>query len=187
MTVDIDMYASAEGRMSKTLSAFEDELKKIRSGRASTGLVDHIHVDYYGSQLPINQVANVTTEDARTILVTPWEKSMLAVIEKAILSSDIGLNPIASASNLRLPIPSMTEETRKEIVKLVKNTAENSRVSIRNIRREINNDLRQKLKNKEITEDDQKNSEDKIQSMTDSFVKKIDDLLSKKEEEILSI
>ena len=182
-----DIYSTANTRMQKTISAFEDDLKKIRSGRASTGLVDHIQVDYYGSQLSLNQVANVTTEDSRTILITPWEKTMLSVMEKAILASGIGLNPIASSDNLRLPVPSMTEETRRDIVKLVKSSAENSRISIRNTRRDVNNDVRQKCKSKELTEDDQKAVEDRVQTLTDSFIKKIDTMTIKKEDEILAI
>jgi len=182
-----EIQEDSKVRMGKTLASFEGELKRIRSGRASTGLVDHIEVDYYGSSVPITQVANVTTEDARTILVTPWEKTMLEVIEKAILASGIGLNPIASADKLRLPIPSMTEETRREIVKLVKNTAENARVAIRISRRDVNNDVKELLKEKEITEDDLKSSEQIIQKQTDSFIEKIDALTASKEEEILSI
>ncbi|MDH3693647.1 MAG: ribosome recycling factor [Gammaproteobacteria bacterium] len=182
-----DIQKDAKTRMSKTIESVRTEMGKLRTGRASPTLLDHVTVEYYGTQTPINQVATVSVEDARTLSVAPWEKKMIPVLEKAILESNLGLNPATSSDTIRIPLPALTEERRKEMTKLAKGEGENGKVAIRNIRRDANHHLHDLLKEKEITEDDEKKAQDKIQTLTDSFIKKIDDLVSEKEAEVMEV
>lgn len=174
-------------RMDKAIEAFKNELSKMRSGRAHPSLLDHVMVDYYGNQTPVNQVANITVEDPRTLGITPWEKSMVPLIEKAILKSDLGLNPATSGNIIRVPLPAMTEARRKEMIKLVRQEAEHARVSIRNARRDANTRVKDLLKAKELTEDDERRSEDRIQKLTDKFIAEIDTIVEKKEKDLMEI
>ncbi len=182
-----DIEADARQRMSKSLSALKTELAKIRTGRAHTSLLDHLTVEYYGSQVPFNQVANVSVEDARTLSITPWEKSMVSKLEKAILNSDLGLNPNTAGTVIRVPVPPLTEERRKELVRVVRHEAENGRVAIRNIRRDANHDFKDLLKEKEISEDEDRRAQERIQKLTDEFIAKMDGLLAEKEKELMEI
>lgn len=182
-----DIKTDAEARMGKSIESLRQELSKIRTGRAHPSLLDHIQVEYYGNMVPINQAANVTTEDARTLVVTPWEKPMVSVIEKAILSSDLGLNPATVGTVIRVPLPALTEERRRELTKVVHNEGENAKVAIRNIRRDSNSKLKDLQKAKEISEDDERRGETEIQGITDRFVGKVDDLIKEKEQELLSL
>lgn len=182
-----DVKKSAEQRMQKTLETFKTDLTKVRTGRAHTGLLDHITVDYYGSPTPINQVGNVTLIDARTIGVQAWEKGMAAKIEKAIRDSDLGLNPASNGDLIRVPIPMLTEERRRDLTKIVKGEAENARVAVRNVRRDSNNDLKNLLKDKAITEDEERRAQEDIQKLTDKFVAEIDKALAEKEKELMEI
>ena len=177
----------AEGRMNKTLISLEAAFAKIRTGRAHPSLLDNIMVDYYGVATPINQVANITVEEGRTLLVAPWEKPMIPLVEKAILKSDLGLNPSTSSDNLRLPMPPLTEENRRDLTKIARSEAENARVAIRNIRRDANNDLKEFLKEKEITEDEERYGQDLIQHLTNDKVKHIDSALEAKEADLMEI
>ena len=177
----------AEKRMKKTIDALHSELAKIRTGRAHPSLLDHVMVDYYGTDTPINQVANVNVEDSRTLLVTPWEKAMVAAVEKAIMTSDLGLNPATAGTAIRVPMPALTEERRRDLVKVVKHEAENSRVAIRNIRRDANGDFKDLLKEKEISEDEERKAIDSIQKLTDKYVAEIDQVLAAKEKEMMEI
>ncbi|GAB2950239.1 MULTISPECIES: ribosome recycling factor [Aquaspirillum] len=182
-----DVKKSAEQRMQKTLETFKTDLTKVRTGRAHTGLLDHITVDYYGSPTPINQVGNVTLIDARTIGVQAWEKGMAAKIEKAIRDSDLGLNPASNGDLIRVPMPMLTEERRRDLTKIVKGEAENARVAVRNVRRDSNNDLKNLLKDKAITEDEERRAQEDIQKLTDKFVAEIDKALAEKEKELMEI
>ena len=182
-----ELKNTTEQKMLKSLESLKTELGKIRTGRAHTGILDHVMVEYYGSMVPINQVANVTLVDARTIGVQPWEKPMSAKIEKAIRESDLGLNPAAQGELIRVPMPPLTEERRKELIKVVKAEGENGKVSIRNLRRDANNALKDALKNKEISEDDERRSQDEIQKLTDKFVAEVDKQLLDKEKELMQI
>ncbi|MFC3625951.1 ribosome recycling factor [Vogesella amnigena] len=182
-----DVKKSAEQRMQKSLETFKTDLSKVRTGRAHTGLLDHVMVDYYGSDVPVNQVANVTLIDARTIGVQPWEKNMLAKIEKAIRDSDLGLNPSSMGEIIRVPMPALTEERRKDLIKVVRAEAEGARVSIRNVRRDCNNDLKNLLKDKEITEDDERRGQDDIQKFTDKYIAEVDKALAAKEAELMAV
>ena len=182
-----ELKKTTEQKMLKSLENLKTELGKIRTGRAHTGILDHVMVEYYGSMVPINQVANVTLVDARTIGVQPWEKPMAAKIEKAIRESDLGLNPAAKGELIRVPMPPLTEERRKELIKVVKAEGENGKVSIRNLRRDANNALKDALKNKEISEDDERRSQDEIQKLTDRFVADVDKQLAEKEKELMQI
>ena len=182
-----EIKKSTEQRMLKSLESLKTDLGKIRTGRAHTGILDHVMVEYYGSMVPVNQVANVTLVDARTLGVQPFEKPMAGKIEKAIRDSDLGLNPAAQGETIRVPMPALTEERRKELIKLVKAEGENGKVSVRNLRRDANNTLKDQLKNKEISEDDERRSQDDIQKLTDKFVADIDKLLADKEKELLQI
>ncbi len=182
-----DVKKSAEQRMQKTLETFKTDLTKVRTGRAHTGLLDHITVDYYGSPTPINQVGNVTLIDARTIGVQAWEKGMAAKIEKAIRDSDLGLNPASNGDLIRVPMPMLTEERRRDLTKIVKAEAENARVAVRNVRRDSNNDLKNLLKDKDITEDEERRAQEDIQKLTDKFVAEIDKALAEKEKELMEI
>lgn len=174
-------------KMQKSLDSFKSDLAKIRTGRAHTGLLDHIVVDYYGSMVPINQVAGINLGDAKTINVQPYEKNMVAKIEKAIRDSDLGLNPATSGDLIRVPMPILTEERRKDLIKVVRTEAESAKVAIRNIRRDANDSLKKSLKEKEISEDDERRSQDDVQKITDKFIAEIDKLLQLKESELLAI
>ena len=182
-----ELLTREEGRMDKTIEALKHEFASIRTGRASTALLDKVMVDYYGTPSPINQVANVTAPEPRLILVKPWEKSMIGPIEKAVLQSDLGLNPSNDGETIRLAIPQLTEERRKELVKVVSKKAEEAKVAVRNIRRDANDDLKKEEKAKTITEDDAKQGQEKIQKLTDKKIKAIDDLKDKKEKDVLEV
>jgi ribosome recycling factor len=182
-----DLKKSAEQKMDKSVQAFKGDLAKVRTGRAHTGILDHITVDYYGAQTPLNQVAKVTLLDARTIGVTPFEKKMSQAIEKAIRESDLGLNPAAQGETVRVPMPSLTEERRKELIKVVKHEAENARVAVRNARRDAIHHLKEGLKKSEVSENDERRAQDEVQKMTDRHVAEIDRLLQEKERELLAV
>lgn len=182
-----ELLTREEGRMDKTIEALKHEFASIRTGRASTALLDKVMVDYYGTPSPINQVANVTAPEPRLILVKPWEKSMIGPIEKVVLQSDLGLNPSNDGDTIRLAIPQLTEERRKELVKVVSKKAEEAKVAVRNIRRDANDALKKEEKAKTITEDDAKQGQDKIQKLTDKKIKVIDDLKDKKEKDVLEV
>ncbi|MCC5812383.1 MAG: ribosome recycling factor [Ectothiorhodospiraceae bacterium] len=182
-----DIKKDAESRMKKSIEALKSEFMKIRTGRAHSSLLDHITVDYYGSETPLNQVANVNASDARTLTVTAYEKQMVPVIEKAILTSDLGLNPATSGTVIRVPMPPLTEERRKDLVKVVRGEAEQARVAIRNVRRDANNDLKSLTKEKEISEDEQRRAEEQVQKLTDHYVGEIEALLERKEQELMEI
>jgi len=182
-----EIKKNAEAKMAKTIEAFKGELQKIRTGRAHPGLLDQVHVDYYGSMVPISQVANVTLLDARTISVQPWEKGMGPKIEKAIRESDLGLNPAAQGDLLRVPMPPLTEERRKELTKVVRHTGEEARIAARNLRRDANEHLKKLLKDKAISEDDERRALEQLQRLTDGTIAEIDRLVSAKEAEILAV
>ncbi|AJI53287.1 ribosome recycling factor [Francisella philomiragia] len=182
-----DILKDAENRMSKTLEVLADDLAKIRTGRAHPDILAHVTIDYYGTATPITQVANVTVLDARTLGITPWEKGLAGKIEKAIITSDLGLNPTNLGDSLRVPMPALNEERRKELVKLVKSETESGRVSIRNIRRDANGDIKELLKEKEITEDEAKRAEDNIQKITDKMIAQADALAVKKEQDLMVV
>ncbi|MEX3946381.1 ribosome recycling factor [Paraburkholderia sp. EG287B] len=182
-----DIKKGAEQKMQRSIDAFKSDLAKIRTGRAHTGLLDHIQVDYYGSPVPISQVANLTLVDARTIGVQAWEKKMVPVIEKAIRESDLGLNPATHGDLIRVPMPALTEERRKELTKVVKNEGETAKVAVRNLRRDANEQLKKLVKDKEISEDDERRGSDEVQKLTDRFVTEIDKLVQTKEAEIMTV
>ncbi|MDR6467085.1 ribosome recycling factor [Paraburkholderia graminis] len=173
--------------MQRSIDAFKNDLSKIRTGRAHTGLLDHIQCDYYGSPVPISQVANLTLIDARTIGVQPWEKKMVPVVEKAIRESDLGLNPATQGDVIRVPMPALTEERRRELTKVVKSEAETAKVAVRNLRRDANEQLKKLVKDKEISEDDERRAGDDVQKLTDKFVAEIDKLVVTKEAEIMTV
>jgi len=182
-----DIKTDAAERMSKSVEALEHELAKVRTGRAHPSLLDHISVSYYGSDTPLNQVANVNVEDSRTLAITPWEKTMVGPIEKAIMNSDLGLNPNTAGTVIRVPIPPLTEERRKDLIRVVRAEAEHSRVAIRNIRRDANHDLKDLVKEKLISEDDEHRGQEMVQSLTDQHIKDVEEVLKKKEEDLMSI
>ena len=182
-----ELRKSTEAKMAKSVEAFKSDLGKVRTGRAHTGLLDHVAVDYYGTPTPINQVAKVTLMDARTIGVTPFEKKLVQAIEKAIRDSDLGLNPAAAGETIRVPMPPLTEERRKELIKVVKHEAENARVAVRNLRRDSNHALKEALKKKEVSENDERRAQDDVQKLTDRFIAEIDKLLQQKEAELLAV
>jgi len=182
-----DVKKDAADRMQKSAAALHTTMAKIRAGRAHTSLLDHLQVPYYGSDVPLSQVANVGIEDSRTLSVTPWEKDMVAVIEKAIMTSDLGVNPNSAGMTIRIPIPPLTEERRRDLVKVAKGEAENARVAIRNIRRDANSTLKELLKEKEISEDEQRGAEEAIQKLTDSVIKQIDEILAEKETDLMEV
>jgi len=182
-----EITADARERMGKSIEAFKAELSKIRTGRAHPSLLDHIKVDYYGSEVPLAQAANVSVEDSRTLMVSPWEKSMVSAIEKAIMTSDLGLNPNTAGTAIRIPLPPLTEERRKDLVKVVRAEAEGARVAIRNIRRDANHDFKELLKEKEISEDEERRAGDEIQKLTDRFIQDAEKLLAEKEAELMEI
>jgi len=186
MTV-VDVKKNADQRMQKSIETLKANLSKVRTGRAHTGILDHVQVDYYGTATHISQVANVTLIDARTIGVQPWEKKMIAVIEKAIRESDLGLNPATQGDIIRVPTPPLTEERRKEMVKLVKNEGEDAKIAIRNIRRDANESLKKLVKDKACSEDDERRAQDEVQKLTDKFVSEVDKLLADKEKEVLTV
>lgn len=177
----------AEVRMQKSIDSFKQELSRLRTGRAHPSLLDHIRVDYYGTETPLSQVANVTVGDARTIVITPWEKRMVPLIEKAIMTSGLGLNPATSGEIIRVPLPPLTEERRKDLIKVVKNEAETARVSIRTARRDANNILKELLKKKEIAEDEERRLGENVQKLTDKHIAEIDALLAAKETDLMAI
>jgi len=177
----------AEVRMQKSIESFKHDISKLRTGRAHPSLLDQIRVDYYGSETPLNQVAGVTVSDARTLTVTPYEKRMIPVIEKAIMTSGLGLNPATSGEVIRIPLPALTEERRKDLIKVLKNEGEAARVSIRNARRDANNALKELLKKKEIAEDEERRLTDAVQKLTDKFIAEVDNLLSVKEADLMAI
>lgn len=180
-----DIKKDATSRMSKSVEALRHELAKIRTGRAHPSLLEHVHVDYYGSEVPIGQAASVVAEDARTLCVTPWDKSMVGPIEKAILTSDLGLNPTTAGQVIRIPLPPLTEERRRALGKVVHNEGENAKIAIRNIRRDANAHIKELLKEKEISEDDERKAEQSIQEITDLAVSKVDEIVAEKEQELL--
>src|SRR6201991_1382628 len=182
-----EIKKTAEQKMSKSVESFKGELQKIRTGRAHPGILDQVQVDYYGSMVPISQVANVSLLDARTISVQPWEKGMGAKIEKAIRESDLGLNPSTQGDLLRVPMPALTEERRKELTKVVRNAGEDAKVAIRNLRRDANDHAKKLLKDKEISEDEERRSLDELQKLTDRTIAEVDRLTSAKEAEILAV
>ena len=183
----VDIKKTTEVRMGKSIEALKADLGKIRTGRAHTGILDHVLVDYYGSQVPITQVANVTLQDARTIVVSPWEKKIAAAVEKAIRESDLGLNPASQGDVIRVPMPALTEERRRDLAKVVRSEGENARVAVRNLRRDANNSLKDLVKKKLISEDDERRAQDEIQKLTDRHVAEIDKLLAAKEAELLAV
>jgi ribosome recycling factor len=182
-----DLKKTTEQKMDKSLQAFKADLAKVRTGRAHTGLLDHIQVDYYGSPTPLAQVARVTLLDARTIGVTPFEKKMVQPVEKAIRDSDLGLNPAAQGETIRVPMPPLTEERRKELIKVVRHEAENARVAVRNLRRDAIQHLKEALKKKEVSENDERRAQDDVQKLTDRHIADIDKMLADKEKELLSV
>lgn len=182
-----DIEQDAEERMNKTLASLDSALAKIRTGRAHPGLLDSISIDYYGTPTPINQVANIIVEDARSLLISPWEKPMIPIIEKAILKSDLGLNPSSNSDNIRLPMPPLSEENRRDLAKVARSEAENARIAIRNIRRDANSDLKEYLKEKEITEDEERRGEEMVQKLTDLKIKSVETSLGSKETDLMEI
>jgi len=182
-----ELKKSAEHKMQKSLEALKNDLQKIRTGRAHVGLLDHVMVDYYGSPVPVNQVANITLVDSRTLGVQPWEKNMVQKVEKAIRDSDLGLNPATQGDLVRVPMPALTEERRKELTKVVKHEGENAKVAVRNLRRDANAHLKDGVKAKDISEDDERRAQDDIQKLTDRYVAEIDKMLAQKESELMAV
>ena len=182
-----DIKKNAEQKMKKTIEALKTDLGKVRTGRAHTGLLDHIQVDYYGSPMPINQVANITLLDARTIGVQPWEKPMIQKVERAIRDSDLGLNPATQGEVIRVPMPALTEERRRDLIKVVKHEGENAKVAIRNLRRDAITHLKDALKKKEVSEDDERRAQDDVQKLTDRFVADVDKMLAEKEIDLMAV
>ena len=182
-----DVRKSAEQRMQKSIEALKLDLGKVRTGRAHTGLLDHIVVDYYGTPTPIPQIGSVSLLDARTLAVTPWEKKLLPNVEKAIRDSDLGLNPASDGERVRVPMPALTEERRRDLIKVVRHEAENARVAVRNIRRDANNHLKDMLKKKEVPEDQERKAQDDVQKLTDRYIGEIDKVLQQKEADLLAV
>lgn len=182
-----EVRKSAETRMAKSLETLKVNLSKIRTGRAHTGILDHVQVDYYGSPVPVSQVANVNLVDARTISVQPYEKPMSSVIEKAIRESDLGLNPISMGETIRVPMPALTEERRRDLTKVVRNEGEDAKIAVRNLRREANESLKKLVKDKDISEDDERRAQDDVQKLTDRSVAEIDKMVTTKEAEIMTV
>ncbi len=182
-----EIKKDAGSRMAKSVASLRQELTKIRTGRAHTSLLDHITVEYYGSEVPLNQVSNVGVEDSRTLTVTPWEKDMVPKIEKAIMGSDLGLNPATAGTVIRVPLPPLTEERRKDMIRVVRHEAEGGRIAIRNIRRDAIHDVKELLKEKMIGEDDERRAEEEIQAITDKHIAEIDQTLAEKESELMEV
>ncbi len=183
----VEIKQTAEQKMQQSMEAFKNSLSKIRTGRANPGILDTVQVDYYGSMVPISQVANVSLLDARTVSVAPWEKGMGPKIEKAIRDSDLGLNPAAQGDLIRVPMPAMTEERRKELTKVVRSEGEHAKVAVRNLRRDANDHVKRLLKDKEISEDDERRSQDEVQKFTDRFIAEVDKLVASKEQDIMAV
>lgn len=187
-TIMIDKIThDADVRMQKCIEVFQHELSRLRSGRASPGLVEHILVDYYGQDTPLSQVASIVAENARTLLVTPWEKNLIPVIEKAIMTANLGLNPVTAGLAIRIPLPALTEERRRDLVKVVKDEAEKARVSIRNVRRDANVHIKDLLKDKSINEDDERRAETQIQKITDKYIAQVETLVASKEADLMAV
>ena len=182
-----EILDDAEERMSKSVDALSSALTKIRTGRAHPSLLEHITVEYYGAETPLNQVANVSVEDARTLSITLWEKDMVKAVEKAIMKSDLGLNPATAGTVIRIPMPALTEERRRDLVKVVRQEGEKAKVAIRNIRRDANSDFKELEKESEISEDDERRAQDQVQKLTDAAVKKVDGVLAEKEEDLMQV
>ena len=182
-----ELKKSTEQKMGKSIEAFKGDLSKVRTGRAHTGILDHVMIDYYGAPTPLNQVAKITLLDARTIGVAPFEKKMVQAVDKAIRDSDLGLNPASMGETVRVPMPPLTEERRKELIKVVRHEAENARVAVRNLRRDANHHLKEALKKKEVSENDERRAQDEVQKLTDRAVAEIDKLLQQKEAELLAV
>ena len=182
-----DIKKDAAERMGKSVEALRSELKKLRTGRAHTSLLDHITVEYYGSHVPLSQVANIGIEDSRTLTITPWERSMVQVVEKAIMTSDLGLNPNTAGTVIRVPLPPLTEERRRDMGKVVRHEGENAKVAIRNIRRDALHTVKELLKEKEITEDDDRRAHDEVQQLTDKYIAQVDKVVEEKEQELLEV
>jgi ribosome recycling factor len=182
-----EIRLDAEKRMHRSVETLNDELSRMRTGRAHTSLLEHIAVDYYGTSTPLNQLSNIAVEDSRTLSVTPWDKSAIPAVEKAIMNADLGLNPVTAGTVIRVPLPALTEERRKEYVRLVRHEAENAKVAIRNVRRDANHQLKQLLKEKETTEDDTRKAEESIQILTDKFISVIDKVLEQKEKDLMEV
>ncbi|UHD17291.1 ribosome recycling factor [Thiocapsa bogorovii] len=182
-----DIKKDAAERMAKSVEALSHELAKIRTGRAHPSLLDHVMVSYYGSEMPIRQVANVSAEDARTLAVTPWERNMVQAVEKAIMQSDLGLNPNTAGTVIRVPMPALTEERRRDLIKVARNEAEQARVAVRNIRRDANHDLKELVKDKMISEDEERRGQELVQKLTDQSIKDVDAVLAEKEADLMSI
>jgi len=182
-----DLKKTTDQKMDKSVQSFKADLGKVRTGRAHTGLLDHVKVDYYGTPTPITQVAKIVLIDARTIGVTPFEKKLITTVEKSIREADLGLNPSTSGDTIRLPMPPLTEERRKELIKVVKHDAENARIAVRNLRRDANHQLKEALKNHEVSENDERRAQDEVQKMTDRHIATIEKLLQEKEKELMAI
>lgn len=182
-----EVKKSAEERMAKSIDALKTNLAKIRTGRAHGGILDHVLVEYYGSPVPVGQVANVNVVDARTLSVQPYEKNMVGPVEKAIRDSDLGLNPVSMGDNIRVPMPALTEERRRDLTKVVRHEAENARVAVRNVRRDVMNDLKDLLKEKLVSQDDDRRAQDEVQKLTDKHVAEIDQVLAEKEKELMQV
>lgn len=180
-----EIQKDAQDRMEKSLEAFKNQISKVRTGRASPSLLDGITVEYYGSETPLRQLANVTVEDSRTLAISVFDRSMSPAIEKAIMASDLGLNPSSAGTVIRVPLPPLTEERRKDLIKVVRGEAEQGRIAVRNVRRDANDKVKALLKDKEISEDDERRSQDEIQKLTDSYIKKVDESLAQKETELM--
>jgi ribosome recycling factor len=182
-----DIKKDAADRMAKCVVALRNELKKLRTGRANTSLLEHVRIEYYGSEVPLQQVANVAVEDARTLTVVPWEKQLVPVIEKAIMKSDLGLNPATAGTVIRVPLPALTEERRRDLSKVVRHEGENARVAIRNVRRDVMQELKEMLKEKLISEDVEHKAHDEVQKLTDKYVAEVDHVIADKEKELMQV
>ncbi len=182
-----ELKKDAADRMARCVSSFRETLRRMRTGRANIGLLDSLKVEYYGSEMPINQVANVTVEDARTLVITPWDKSMVGAVEKAIFKSDLGLTPNTAGQVIRLPMPAMTEERRRDLTKVARGEAEQARVAVRSVRRDVMNDLKELLKEKLVSQDDERRAQEEVQKLTDRFVAEVDAVLAEKEKEMMHV
>jgi len=182
-----DIKKDANDRMGKCIVSLREHFKRMRTGRANTALLEGIRVEYYGAEMPLNQVANVTVEDSRTLVITPWDKGVVPLVEKAILKSDLGLTPNTAGTVIRLPLPAMTEERRKELTKVARHEAENARVAVRAVRRDLMNELKEMLKEKLLSEDDDRRAQEEVQKLTDHYVAEVDSVLAEKEKELLQV
>ncbi|MGH8210649.1 MAG: ribosome recycling factor [Steroidobacteraceae bacterium] len=182
-----DIKKDARERMAKCVQTFQTDMKKLRTGRAHPSLIEHLKVDYYGNDTPLNQVANIAVEDGRTLVVSPWEKTMVQAIEKAIHKSDLGLNPMTAGTDIRIPMPALTEERRRDITKVLRQDAEGARVAVRNVRRDVMNDIKDLLKEKLVSQDDEKRAEVEVQKLTDKYIADIEQFLAAKEKEVMQI